>query len=60
MHSKSMTSPNLLSRGGTIKLTDERKMAIYQASDNALASFIIIHAALKRSYQIKRYTGRYL
>lgn len=39
-------------------LKEDRKAAIQETADNALAAFVIIHAAIKRSTHIKNYTSR--
>lgn len=37
---------------------NEKKHEIWKVADNALASFVIIHAALKRTSNIKKYSLR--
>lgn len=37
---------------------EEKHIAIQNVADNALAAFVIIHAALKRSAKIKKYSMR--
>lgn len=37
---------------------DEKREIVNAIADNALASFIVIHAALKRSARLKRYALR--
>lgn len=37
---------------------EEKRAAIQNVADNALAAFVIIHAALKRSAEIKKYSMR--
>lgn len=36
----------------------EKRSLIGAVADNALASFVVIHAALKRSVRLARYAGR--
>ncbi|MEW5318157.1 MAG: hypothetical protein WDW38_009402 [Sanguina aurantia] len=37
---------------------DERRSAVNAVADNALASFVVVHAALKRSVRLSKYSSR--
>lgn len=38
--------------------TEEKREVVHAVADNALAAFVVIHAALKRSVRLARYAGR--